>query len=219
MDGRACAARHSAGSGQERGAGLRQSLPLLDRVMLVRADALATPVTQFDSDKNAVADAIRRSRPEHVGAESGAGAGIRAASAETAIAEGRRDRVRGRRPDRRSKKPNCAVPPNLRVISIPSNGENVGLRKLSVRRATSATAGADTWEAFVELRNDGSQPARSRCCCNSRGGGGQQDHDAGGGLDNPSDVHVSRQSRPAFWRRGLLLPTAAAMRFRRMTPR
>ena len=29
----------------------------------MRADALATPVTQFDSDKNSVSDAIRRSRP------------------------------------------------------------------------------------------------------------------------------------------------------------
>src|SRR5258708_35769160 len=52
-----------------------------------------------------------------------------------------------------------AVPANVRVISIPSNGENVGLRKLGVRRATSpATAGADAWEAFVELRNDGQKP-------------------------------------------------------------
>ena len=53
------------------------------------------------------------------------------------------------------------MPANLRVISIPSNGENVGLRKLGVRRATAPTAapaGNDEWEAFVEVRNDGQRP-------------------------------------------------------------
>jgi hypothetical protein len=134
-----------------------RSLPLLDRVMLVRADALATPVTQFDSDKNAVADAIRRSRPS-----------TSALNLEQALEFAQQaQRLQSQKAGEivfvgagriAKQDTELAVPPNLRVISIPSNGENVGLRKLSVRRATSATAGSDAWEAFVELRNDGSLP-------------------------------------------------------------
>jgi von Willebrand factor type A domain/Aerotolerance regulator N-terminal len=138
-----------------------RSLPSLDRVMMVRADALATPVTQFDSDKNAVADAIRRSRPS-----------TSALNLEQALEFAQQaQRLQSQKAGEivfvgagriAKQDTELAAPPNLRVISIPSNGENVGLRKLSVRRATSPAAGTpaspDTWEAFVELRNDGSLP-------------------------------------------------------------
>ena len=40
-----------------------KALPPRDRVMLVRADALATPVTAFESNRQALEDAIRRSQP------------------------------------------------------------------------------------------------------------------------------------------------------------
>jgi len=151
-----------------------RSLPLLDRVMLVRADALATPVTQFDADKNAVSDAIRRSRPS-----------TSALNLEQAFEFAQQaQRLQSQKAGEivfvgagriAKQDTELAVPPNLRVISIPSNGENVGLRKLSVRRAAltaartvagtaagttagNPAAGPDTWEAFVELRNDGSLP-------------------------------------------------------------
>lgn len=131
------------------------SLPLADRVMLVRADALATPVTQFESDKSAVADAIRRSRP------STSALNLEQALEFAQQAQKLQSQKAGeivfvgaaRIPKQENE---IAVPPNLRVISIPSNGENVGLRKLGVRRAAT---GVDSWEAFVELRNDG-QKAR-----------------------------------------------------------
>jgi len=133
------------------------SLPLLDRVMLVRADALATPVTQFESDKNAVADAIRRSHPSTSAlnleqALEFAQQAQRLQSFKSGeivfVGAGRIARQEAEIP----------VPANLRVISIPSNGENVGLRKLGVRRATAPTAAPDEWEAFVEVRNDGQRP-------------------------------------------------------------
>jgi hypothetical protein len=130
------------------------SLPQVDRVMLVRADALATPVTQFESNKNAVADAIRRSRPS-----------TSALNLEQALdfaqqAQKLQSQKSGEivfvGAGRIAKQDTeIAAPANLRVISIPSNGENVGLRKLGVRRAAT---GSDTWEAFVELRNDGLRP-------------------------------------------------------------
>lgn len=135
-----------------------RSLPQLDRVMLVRADALATPVTQFDSDKNAVADAIRRSRP------STSALNLEQALEFAQQAQKLQSQKSGEivfvGAGRIAKQDTeLAVPANLRVIAIPANGENVGLRKLSVRRAVSAAkTERDAWEAFVELRNDGLQP-------------------------------------------------------------
>ena len=135
-----------------------RSLPQLDRVMLVRADALATPVTQFDADKNAVADAIRRSRP------STSALNLEQALEFAQQAQKLQSQKSGEivfvGAGRIAKQDTeLAVPENLRVIAIPANGENVGLRKLSVRRAVStAKPDRDAWEAFVELRNDGLQP-------------------------------------------------------------
>src|ERR1051325_2297465 len=40
-----------------------KSLPSRDRVMLVRADALATPATAFESNRQVLEEAIRRSQP------------------------------------------------------------------------------------------------------------------------------------------------------------
>ncbi len=135
-----------------------RSLPQLDRVMLVRADALATPVTQFDADKNAVADAIRRSRPS-TSALNLEQALEFAQQAQKLQSQKSGEIVfvgAGRIAKQDTELP---VPANLRVIAIPANGENVGLRKLSVRRAASAAkTDRDAWEAFVELRNDGLQP-------------------------------------------------------------
>ena len=58
------------------------------------------------------------------------------------------------------------APENLRVLSIPAAGENVGVRKLGVRRVTAAAPAvsgsspqsSDAWEAYVGLRNDGAKP-------------------------------------------------------------
>ncbi|MDP9114985.1 MAG: BatA and WFA domain-containing protein, partial [Acidobacteriota bacterium] len=110
------------------------SLPLADRVMLVRADALVTPVTQFESNKGAVTEAIRRSRPstsalnlEQALEFAQQAQKLQAQKAGEIVLVGA---ARIPKPENE-----IAVPANLRVISIPSNGENVGLRKLGVRRA------------------------------------------------------------------------------------
>ena len=49
-------------------------------------------------------------------------------------------------------------PPNLRMLAIPAAGENVGVRKLGVRRVGPQGANSDSWEAYVGLRNDGLRP-------------------------------------------------------------
>ena len=47
-----------------------------------------------------------------------------------------------------------ALPANLRVLPIDGSQENVGLRKVGLRRSTAA---ADTWDIFVSLRNYGAR--------------------------------------------------------------
>jgi hypothetical protein len=131
------------------------ALPSGDRVMLVRADALATPVTPFESDYKIVANAINQSQP-----------GASALNLEQALDFSQHaQRLQADKPGEivfagagRVPKQDAeliAALPNLRVLAIPSNGENVGLRKLGVRRVA---ASPDSWEAFVLLRNDGSRP-------------------------------------------------------------
>jgi von Willebrand factor type A domain/Aerotolerance regulator N-terminal len=132
-----------------------KALPSHDRVMLVRADALATPVTAFEADRQIVNDAIRKSQPsasglnlpqslefaeraqklqsQHSGEIVFAGA-ARVPENESAFAQ---------------------VSKNLRVLQTTETLENVGLRKIGLRRSTSAP---DTWDVFVALRNYGQKP-------------------------------------------------------------
>src|SRR5690349_17206957 len=112
-----------------------RALPSRDRVMLVRADALATPATAFEPDRRKLETAIAAAHPSstalnleevlnfarRVQAQSGrrsgeiafVGAG-RTSESEPAIA--------------------AALPRNLRVIAVPDAIENSGLRKIGLRR-------------------------------------------------------------------------------------
>jgi hypothetical protein len=129
-----------------------KALPSRDRVMIVRADALATPVTAFEADRHILDEAIGRSQPgasvlnlaqalefaqraqklqsQHAGEIVFAGA-ARVPEDEAALA---------------------SVPANLRVLQVNGAQENVGLRKIGLRRSSSVP---DTWDIFVSVRNYG----------------------------------------------------------------
>ncbi len=125
------------------------AVPSADRVMIVRADALATPVTPFDSSRAALDRSIRESKPT-------------AAALNLDQALEFADRVQklhsshpgeivyigaGRIPA----SDGIATPPtNLRVIPIGSPSENCGLRKIGLNRVD-----AETWQVFVSARNYG----------------------------------------------------------------
>ena len=47
------------------------------------------------------------------------------------------------------------VPPNLRVLPVDRAQENVGLRKIGLRRSPRSP---DTWDIFVAVRNYGARP-------------------------------------------------------------
>jgi len=131
-----------------------QALPARDRVMLVRADAVAAPATAFEPDHKKVDAAIQASRPgstalqldqalgfaRHIQAQSGGRVGEIAFIGTGRTAE--RD-------------PSAPAPPrNLRVLLVPDTIENVGLRKIGMRRSTTDP---DLWEIYAEAHNYGSQ--------------------------------------------------------------
>lgn len=133
-----------------------RALPARDRVMLVRADGLATPATAFEPDHRKVESAIMASQPgstalnldqalafaRHVQAEDGhtpgeiafIGSG-RTAAQETALP--------------------APAPRNLRVLAIPDAVENTGLRKIGMRRAAGDPS---LWEIYVSVHNYGTVP-------------------------------------------------------------
>ena len=129
-----------------------KALPSRDRVMLVRADALATPVTAFESDRQVLDDAIGRSQP---------GASVLNLAQALEFAQ-RAQKLQARHAGEivfagAARVPEdeaglSAVPSNLRVLQVNGAQENVGLRKLGLRRSTTV---ADTWDIFVSLRNYG----------------------------------------------------------------
>ncbi|HLH42707.1 MAG TPA: VWA domain-containing protein, partial [Bryobacteraceae bacterium] len=132
-----------------------KSLPRRDRVMLIRADALATPATAFESDKQVVENAIRQSRP-------GSSALNLAQALEFAQ---RAQALQSRRPGEivyagagRVPEPQASLdslPPNLRILLSGPPRENVGIRKMGVRPSP---AQPGVWDIFVVVRNYGARP-------------------------------------------------------------
>ena len=139
---------------RERALAYLRAIPGRDRVMLVRADALATPATAFEPDHRHVEQAIAASVPgatalnvdqaiafaRRVQQQSGRRGGEIAVIGGDRIAE--RDNVGGTQPVR-----------NLRFISVTDTVENCGLRKVGMRRSNTD---ADVWEIYVGMHNYGS---------------------------------------------------------------
>jgi hypothetical protein len=131
-----------------------RALPAGDRVMLVRADALATPSTAFEPGRKIVDDAILSSQP-----------GSTALNLDQALAFARHVQSQtGRRageiayigPGRTAEHDPAAAPPrNLRLLLVPDAIENCGLRKIGLRRSATDPG---TWEIYVAAHNYGARP-------------------------------------------------------------
>jgi hypothetical protein len=133
-----------------------RALPPIDRVMVVRADALATPATVFEPDRRKIGAAIMASNP-----------GSTALNLEQALAFARRIQSQsGRRPGEialvstghiagNDSATAAALPRNLRFIPIADPIENAGLRRIGMRRSNQDP---DLWEVYVSARNYGSRP-------------------------------------------------------------
>jgi von Willebrand factor type A domain len=134
--------------------GYLRALPMNDRLMIVRADALATPAILFESDRRKLQQAIDQSQP------SAAPLNLQQAFDFAQQAQ----RLHSQRPgeiafigaartssdDAQQLNP----PANLRYIPIAGPSEHSGLRKVSVRRST---ADPDIWEVFIAAKNYGAR--------------------------------------------------------------
>ena len=150
-----------------------RSLPARDRVMIVRADALATPATVFEPDRRKLEEAVLASQP-----------GSMALNLEQALAFARGIQAQGGRrageiafvgsgrvAPRESSEPAPAMPRNLRALLVPDAVENCGLRKMGLRRSPSDPG---LWDIYVGVRNYGTKPRAVSLTLSfgpSRGGG------------------------------------------------
>lgn len=126
-------------------------LPARDRVMLVRVDALATPVTPFTADRGQVLKRLNESS-----------AGFSALNIEQALSFARQAQSwsGGRQGEIVYIGPKLIGdsetvsqwPPNLRTISVPFSRANCGIRRIGVKRSDEDP---NSWQATVTLKNYG----------------------------------------------------------------
>ena len=131
-----------------------RNLPSQDRVMVIRAAALASPVTPFESDRGKIEAAIRGSSPgfdaldlEQAFSLATQSQRLQARSAGEIVYAGA-----GRLAAADSA--GLAVPRNLRLLWVEGDIENLGLTRVWLRR-TPEDAGV--WQVFVSAKNYGRQ--------------------------------------------------------------
>ncbi len=131
-----------------------RSLPGSDRVMLVRADALATPATPFLSDKLTVLRAIADSRPGSTALDLGQALGFAARTQQ--LSANRAGEIVYAGPAR-IVETDEAIPAvsNLRVLAVGDGIANSGIRHVGLRRSPDD---ANVWDVYVACRNYGTQP-------------------------------------------------------------
>ncbi len=131
------------------------ALPRRDRVMLVRADALATPATAFEIDRSIVETALRDTQAS--ASALNLGLALDFAERAQALQTDRPGEVVYIGPGRVNATDTTIAryPSKFRVIEVKAPTENVGLRKVALRRSPTAP---DSWEIFVAVRNYGIRP-------------------------------------------------------------
>ena len=131
------------------------ALPATDQVMLLRADALATPATPFESDRRKLEAAIAQSEPSSTSLNLEQALSVARAAQANAKGRGSQGEIAfigsGRVNEPDAAPENTA---NLRVLPVGTATENLGLRKVGLRRSTTDP---ETWEILVTVRNYGNR--------------------------------------------------------------
>lgn len=126
-----------------------KTVPSDDRVMVLRADATATPATRFERNRETIEKAILESQP-------GASAlqldqAFRFASQFQKLHSQSSGEIVYAGASRIA--PGDVAPPaNLRVLNVPGPSENIGLRRMGLRRSATEP---DAWEIYVSVKNYG----------------------------------------------------------------
>jgi hypothetical protein len=135
--------------------GWLRAVPSGDRVMLIRADALATPATAWESDRKIVARAVLESTPGATALnlsqslEFARQMQLASGSVAGEIAYIGPGRISAREAN------NMAMPalPSFRVINVDDRDvENVGLRSMGARRSPKTPG---VWDVLIRARNYG----------------------------------------------------------------
>lgn len=131
------------------------ALPPSDRVMIVRADVLATPAILFETDRKKLHLAIAGTQPSAapLNLEEAFDFAVHAQKMQAHRA-GEIVYIGGARiPAEQAAR--LTPPANFRLISIDGPSEHVGLRKMTVHRTADDP---DVWEVFITARNYGNRP-------------------------------------------------------------
>ncbi len=128
-------------------------VPPQDRVMVVRADALATPITRFESNHSALQAAIRGAEPSYSALDLQPAFDL--ATQALHIQAHRGGEVVYVGPARVDSDANLNLPANLRVISTAAPPPNVGLTRAIVRRDPADPA---AFRASATLHNYSAAP-------------------------------------------------------------
>jgi von Willebrand factor type A domain len=131
------------------------ALPPADRVMVVRADVLATPALLFESDRKKIHFAINQTQPGAAPLNLQDALDF-AVQAQKVQAQRPGEIVfvgAGRIPSDQAAR--VVAPANFRLIAVDGPTEHVGLRKVSVHRALDDP---DAWEVFIAAKNYGTAP-------------------------------------------------------------
>ncbi len=130
-----------------------RAIPPTDRLMVAYADSLATPATAFETDRRKIEAAIRNAKP------SSSALDLRHAMEFARQAQSRGAKRGGEivfagvgRMLQREGAGDFQPPDNLRVLAVAAAPENVGIRKIGLRRSASET---DLWNIYVAVRNYG----------------------------------------------------------------
>ena len=129
------------------------TLPASDRVMLARADAILTPVTAFESKRDVIRKAIGESRA------GSAALRLTPALRQAIVIQRSAGRTAGEivyaGAGRVTGDDALEPTPNFRLLPVKGRIDNVGLRRMGVRRSAKD---ADVWEALVTVRNYSAAP-------------------------------------------------------------
>lgn len=128
-----------------------------DRIMLVRADGLATPVTGFESNRDKIREEIALCQPGPTALD--LAQAFEFARRVQSLSAGRAGEIvfvgYGRIPEHESAAVAAIPAEQLRVLPVEYRGGNCGIRKIGLRRSA---AEPGVWEIYVSARNYGAVP-------------------------------------------------------------
>lgn len=127
------------------------TLPPNDRVMLIAADSLATPLTRFIANRRELNDALDGIVPGF--SALGVNTALSIARQAQNLSSGRAGEIVYTGPQMINDDALSAGPPD-RILAVTADRENCGIRQLTVQQVEGQ---ANTWQALVQVMNDGEQ--------------------------------------------------------------